>query len=307
MNSEGLGPILADLPVLVELGRAGSVSGAAEALGMPQPTASRTLARLADRVGVELVARSGRGVVLTEAGRELARVGSGALGSVADALASLRREAVDGSAQLTIAYQAALGESFLPLALTRYRARHSAVTFRLVHTDRAGCLALVDGGDADVALVADTRPGPGRHVTALYREPLYLVVSRAHPLTRIGRAVRPEDVPRDELLFLGSAFGLYGSIRRILGEVATEQPFEADDYRVLRGLVAAGAGIAILPSTAAPEDDDAVELPIDHPAANRLITAVTSDAEDPRRDDVVAALRSTARYRWRLAPASPVA
>lgn len=49
------------LPLLVAVAQTGSVTAAAAELGIPQPTASRSLARLSALVGTPLVRREGRG------------------------------------------------------------------------------------------------------------------------------------------------------------------------------------------------------------------------------------------------------
>lgn len=304
---DGVSDLLGDLPVLVALAEVGSVTGAADELGMPQPSASRALARLGRRVGVPLTTRQGRTVELTEAGRQLARAGSEALESISEALAAVRRAELPGEAHITIAYQAALGEGFLPRALTRYRTRNPRVRFRLLHGLKMQCLEQVASGEADIALVADVSPSPGTRTVDLYREPLYLVASRQHRLAQLGRAVGPDEIPVDELMMMGYGFGLYDSILRILGpgRITDLPSFEVDDYRVLRGLVAAGAGVTILPSTAATSDEQTMEVPIAHPAAMRTITAVMVGT-DARCLDVIEGLRATAAFRWRAAPAWPV-
>ena len=61
------------LLVFREVGRAGSLAGAARALGWTQPAVSQHVRRLEADSGTPLVVRAGRGVALTEAGRALMR------------------------------------------------------------------------------------------------------------------------------------------------------------------------------------------------------------------------------------------
>ena len=78
--------------LLVEIGRRGSLSAAAEAIGIGQPTASQHLRRLEAAAGQRLVERSGRGSRLTEAGEILAARAAQALamlGSAEEELAAL--------------------------------------------------------------------------------------------------------------------------------------------------------------------------------------------------------------------------
>src|SRR5437016_14288076 len=81
--------------LLVEIEREGSVSGAAAAIGIGQPSASQHLRLLEAAAGQRLVERSGRGSQLTEAGQVLAARAAQALSSLTaadeelDALAGL--------------------------------------------------------------------------------------------------------------------------------------------------------------------------------------------------------------------------
>jgi LysR family transcriptional activator of dmlA len=63
-------PDLNDIRVFVMIGEAGTLTAAAKELGVPASTVSRALTRLEKRLGLLLVQRSSRGLLLTDAGRE---------------------------------------------------------------------------------------------------------------------------------------------------------------------------------------------------------------------------------------------
>lgn len=301
MNGRELRKLLGDLQVLVELSRLGTVTAAADELGIPQPSASRALGRLAARTGVVLTTRKGRALTLTDAGRQLAQASTDAIALIEDGLASARHSVLLENALVTIAYQTLLGESYLPRAIARYRARHPSVRFRLLHGARATCIDLVRAGQADLAVVADPPEDEVElRTTLLFSEPLSAVVARTHPLAGLDRPIRPEDLSQHDLIILGHGFGLHDSIRRILGtdELPT-YTFEVDDYRMARSLAAAGAGVTILPPTAPGAQDDIAELPIEHPQARRTIGALTPKDSHPIGLDFLDALRAAAvRYHW---------
>lgn len=291
--------LLGDLHVLVELARTGTVTAAADQLGIPQPTASRALLRLRELVGVDLVKRDGRKLVLTDAGRALARSSGEALEEIQGAIVDVRRQEVAPDAVVTIAYQTLLGESFLPRAIARFRGRHRGVRFRLTHGARARCIQLVLAGEYELAVVADPPDVPDLQRVTLFTEPILAVVSPRHPLAELGRAVTPAEIASHDLIILGRGYGLYDSIRRILGSAHTPgHAFEVDDYRIARGLASEGAGVTILPPSAAIADDDVVELEIDHPAASRTIAVLTANDPDPTIEAMMDALHATARFRW---------
>ncbi|MFT6821815.1 MAG: DNA-binding transcriptional LysR family regulator, partial [Myxococcota bacterium] len=85
---------LPDLDVLVAVLDAGSLTGAAEHLGVPRATLSRKLARLEEQVGAVLIHRTTRRLTATEAGNELYRHARPIVDAVRAATASVR--ALDG-------------------------------------------------------------------------------------------------------------------------------------------------------------------------------------------------------------------
>ncbi|MCA9572229.1 MAG: LysR family transcriptional regulator, partial [Myxococcales bacterium] len=84
-------PETSELAAFVAVVDAGSVSGAADELGLPRATVSRRLARLEERLGVRLLRRTTRRTALTDAGTELYGHARTALAAVGEGWAALRR------------------------------------------------------------------------------------------------------------------------------------------------------------------------------------------------------------------------
>jgi molybdate transport repressor ModE-like protein len=116
------------LRLLVEIGRRGSVSAAARAIGIGQPTASQHLRLLETAAGRRLVERDGRGSRLTEAGRMLATRAGDALSALETADEELR--ALDGLLAGTIHLGAstAPGAYLLPDVLGCFRREYPGVS-----------------------------------------------------------------------------------------------------------------------------------------------------------------------------------
>jgi molybdate transport repressor ModE-like protein len=115
------------LRLLVEIDRRGSVSAAARAIGIGQPTASQHLRLLETAAGRRLVERDGRGSRLTEAGRVLAARAGDALSALETAEEELR--ALDGLLAGTIHLGAstAPGAYLLPDVLGCFRREYPGV------------------------------------------------------------------------------------------------------------------------------------------------------------------------------------
>ena len=228
-----------------------NVTRTAEKLGLAQPTVSDRLHALEKEMRIRLLRRKGRGVELTPAG-------VAALPALKRARAALdaSRDAARGAAtgvrgRLRLATTVTAGACFAAPAVAAFQAAHPDVEIRVrsVHTDDA-LGALLDD-DADLAITS----GPLLHarIERLHRarHPLVLVAAAGHPLAR--RRTVTTDALRATTLYL-SAFG--PAYRRFLADLEGSGPTparwtEASPVELVKGLVAAGAGVAVIPEVAA--------------------------------------------------------
>src|SRR6266550_3569934 len=107
--------------LLVEIERQGSLSAAAAAIGIGQPSASQHLRLLETAAGQRLVERSSRGSTLTEAGRALAARAAQALASLEAAREELAALAGIQTGTIRLGASTAPGAYLLPDALGCFR------------------------------------------------------------------------------------------------------------------------------------------------------------------------------------------
>ena len=135
--------------ILQVVGEEGSLSRAAARLGSSQPTVGRQIAEMEAALGVALLVRSPRGVVLTEAGRSAAASAS----RMAEEVTRLRRVlahpdlAVGGAVRVGASEM--VGCYVLPPILAELRRRHPRLSVDLVLDDRPSDVLT---GDVDVAV-----------------------------------------------------------------------------------------------------------------------------------------------------------
>lgn len=175
---------LRQLQYLVAVAEEGSVRRAARRLYMAQPPLSQALLRLERDLGVELFTRTSRGVILTDAGRELVGRARDILHQVEDARSAVQATAPDDSATLRIGAVAgplSAGELTRPI-LEAFRALHPDVTVRLRDTSFADQVDLVASGVIDVALVRCPVVHDDVDVIPIAAEPRALFVRSTHEL-----------------------------------------------------------------------------------------------------------------------------
>ncbi|MEU4509708.1 LysR substrate-binding domain-containing protein [Nonomuraea wenchangensis] len=273
------------LALLAAVGETGHVTRAAEQLGIPQPTASRRLAALSDLVGAPLLLPSGRGIRLTRAGRTLAAASGRALGALATAAREVREEIDPASGRVVLGFLHLLGRTLVPSLIRRFRERNPGVRFSLAQGSRQDMLRALREGDIDLVFVAPMPVGdPDLAGRPLADQELVLAVPPGHRLA--GRArVRAAELEGEELVTLEHGYGLR-QITDDLCAAAGFEPriaFEGQESETVRGLVAAGLGVAVLPRTdpgpglAVPSRTDpapavagVVEVPLSPPLARTI-------------------------------------
>ncbi|MEI9850863.1 MAG: LysR family transcriptional regulator [Sphingomonas sp.] len=174
-------PPLAAVRVFEAAARLGNFTRAAEELGMTQAAVSYQVKLLEERLGAPLFARSGRGIVLTEAGRRIAPQVTAALDTLGEAFASVRAES---EGVLAISAPATFATNWLAQRIGGFQLEHPALAVRLSSQD-----ALIEfgAGETDAAIRGAWQPWPGLVSHFLMRVPYAPLASpgflaAAHPL-----------------------------------------------------------------------------------------------------------------------------
>jgi DNA-binding transcriptional LysR family regulator len=116
--------------------REGSLSGAARALGVAQPTVGRHIAELEAALGLPLFTRSPRGLVPTEPARELVPHAEVMAAAAEALLRAASGEASEARGTVRITASDIIGAEVLPPILAAFRERHPAIAIELVLSNR---------------------------------------------------------------------------------------------------------------------------------------------------------------------------
>src|SRR3954449_7974784 len=159
----------------------GSFSAAAETLHMAQPSLSEQVRKLEAELGVDLFARVGRGLKLTEAGRALRPHAERVLAEVEAARASVVeiRELRGGTAALGTFGGARY--YFAVDLVDDFHRRHPSVRIRLVGQNSAEVVELINAGELEAGVVALPIDDRGLEVRPVLRDELvYVSADPAH-------------------------------------------------------------------------------------------------------------------------------
>ncbi|MFD4637760.1 LysR family transcriptional regulator [Lentzea sp. NPDC058436] len=233
---------LVHLEVLAAVARHGSVTEAAKELHYSQPSVSHHLARLEAATGVKLVQRAGRGIRLTPEGRLLAHRAAEIVGRVGAATTELAAHAGLRAGRVRLAANASTAATIVPKAVVALASDHPGLELSLVERHPVEALEMLRHGEVEIAVVfrhADTPAEEGFRFVHLGDDPIHLISRRpddslAHH--RDSAWIGGCDACREELETVCRSEGF-----------APRVSSHSDDMVVVQALVAAGAGVAILP------------------------------------------------------------
>ncbi len=288
--------------VLQEVLERGSFSAAAESLHLSQSAVSQQVAVLEREVGVPLLERTSDGPKLTTAGETLMTHGDAVMCRLEEAERELAQIAGLEGGRLRLASFPTASATLMTSALSLFRQRFPNVELQFSEDEPEDSFPGLKRGNFDLAVVFDYPAFPldfSRDVEAemIYEEPMWVALPPGHPLAA-AKSVRIADLADEDWL----CGALPSSCREQvlgLGRDAGFEPrisFQSEDYEVIKGFVAAGLGVTILPELAG--GHPGIELrPVRGEKPVRRVWAVTRESESrsPAAEEMLGILREVCR------------
>ncbi|MYR02630.1 LysR family transcriptional regulator [Streptomyces sp. SID6139] len=291
------------LRTLDALPRHGSVSAAADALHVTTSAVSQQLGKLEREIDQQLLAKNGRGVRLTDAGRLLSEHAARILSQVELAESDLEahRGQVVGELRLSAFPTAARG--LFPVALRALRAEHPGLRVRSSELEPEQGIAAVVRGDLDLAVVLDwyNKPMPvpdGLVKAPLLDDPAEVAVPAGHRLAD-REEVDLAEFAEDEWITWGEGEFCHEWLMFTLRSKGVEPivGHRAGETHTQLQLVSAGLGVCIAPLLGRhPVPDGVVLVPLTQRVRRHVYVIWRADAD--RRPSIraaVEALRTAAR------------
>ena len=286
---------LKDLRYLVALADQRHFGRAAARCFVSQPTLSAQLKKLEQSLGVQLIERAPNRVALTEAGEQIVARARRIIEASEElvALAAQGRDPLAG--KLRVALLPTIGPYLLPHVMRALRKKLPRLELRLYEYQTAPMLERLREGELDLGIVALPVELAGLEARELYREAFTVALPERHRLAERD-AVRAADLKGETLLLLEEGHCLRDQALEVCAGtgVSQREDFRATSLETLRQMVAAGAGVTLLPELAsrgAYGNARGIELrPFVRPAPVRHIGAVWRKTT-PRRAAIDAVAR----------------
>ncbi|MGD1885112.1 MAG: LysR family transcriptional regulator [Paracoccaceae bacterium] len=246
-----------EIKTAYQVARMGTVSGAAEILGVHHATVIRHIDALEGRLGVKLFQRHARGYTPTEAGDDLFRVAQATDDQFSQLVGRIKGQGDSVSGELVITSLISLAPRMTP-ALAEFQAEHPDVIVRYLTGDR---LFRLEYGEAHVAIRAGNAPDqPDNVVQPFVRQSMGLFASRVY-VERHGAPKTEKDLTQHR--FVGhDAEDSRAPFNRWLSEKVPREAvtFRGTDVRMMEYAVFAGAGIGFMPILEARQNPELVEI-----------------------------------------------
>lgn len=279
----------------------GSVVAAAAAMGFTPSAVSQQIKRLERQAGVPLLERVGRGVVLTQQGRQLVERGTSLLDDLEQIEADLHRQSgtVTGIVRL-VAFATAVRGLLAP-ALPALLDAHPDLRVRLLERDPWEAVDLVATGQSDIGIVhswGDVPLSVPDHVLRIHvtDDVADVLVPASHRLARRSR-VRPRDLIGEQWIATPEGTICREWLMRMHDGTGglPDIVHRSTEFETHIALVAAGLSIALVPRLgrgALPEG--VVALEVRDPEPRREVSVVTrrTMSGSPAVEAVVEAVRA---------------
>jgi DNA-binding transcriptional LysR family regulator len=278
--------LLVHIEGFLEVARFGSVSRAAEALYVTQPTLTARLHALERELGERLFVRGRQGMRLTDAGRAFLPYAERAVRALRDGRRAIDEVGTATAGQLLLAAAPAVSTYILPAVLESFVATHPRVevVVRTGHSEDVLQMVLRD----EVQLgVGRALQHPEIELEPFHEEELVLVVAPDHPFSREG-SVGIADVGTEQLILFDRTSSYYEITQAafLAAGVALRGMMELDNIEAAKKMVERGLGVALLPRTAITREVAAgalcrVELRDAAPIRRQIVAMRRRDAGRP--------------------------
>ncbi|HEX7058012.1 MAG TPA: LysR family transcriptional regulator [Bacilli bacterium] len=240
------------LQYFVKVAKMQHVTQASEELHVAQSAVSRQIHQLEEELGVSLFVQKGRNLHLTPAGKLF-------LARVEQLLTDLEKAVMEVNdfldpelGEIRIGFPHSLGLNLVPLIVADFKKLHPNVKFRFRQGKFYSLIDDVINGEIDLALIS---PCPLNHDRiagdVLLTEEMFAILPPNHPLAAC-ESIRLAELKDDSFILFSKGY----SLRPLVWDACLQSgftpklAFEGEETDTIRGLVAAGMGVSVLPESA---------------------------------------------------------
>jgi LysR family hydrogen peroxide-inducible transcriptional activator len=267
------------LQYFVKLAELKHFSKAASACFVSQPTLSTQIRKLEEELGVSLVERAPRKIMLTPIGEDIAHRARHILRDIEHVKDAARRSKDPETGTIKLGIFPTLAPYLLPHVIPVIRKKYPELRMQLAEEKTEVILNMLDQGRLDAGLLALPVEEHGMEVKVLFEEPFVTAMPSSHPLSD-KQSISLQDLEGEELLLLEEGHCLRQQALEVCALAGAHErvDFHATSMETLRQMVAANAGVTLMPVLSVkppiPLTDNITLRPFKAPAPSRTIALV---------------------------------
>jgi LysR family hydrogen peroxide-inducible transcriptional activator len=263
-----------DLKYLVAIADHGHFGKAAIACFVSQPALSMQIKKLEDDLGVKLIERNSKKVLLTDTGLLIAEQARRILDQVQEVRETAMAAKNVFSGELRIGIFPTLSPYLLPLIVPKLSKRFHKLSFHLVEAQTSALLENLQEGKIHAAFLAAPITEPALKHNELFEEDFLLAIPVKHPLNS-KKTIKQGDLSGEKLLLLEEGHCLREQALSLCQAMQTAERhnFRATSLETLRHMITAGVGITLMPQLACDFESETISyLPFQNPKPSRKIS-----------------------------------
>lgn len=235
----------------IEVAKREHISEAALHLHVAQSAISRQIANLEQELGVQLFDRIGRNVKLTSVGRSFLLHAERAIAELDLGIEEIKTYLNPEKGMIRIGFPSSFATQLLPSVISAFRKQHPDVEFQLRQGNYQFLMDAVKNREINLSFIG---PLPTQDLelqsTELFTEPFSLLVPVQHRLAN-SSAVHLAELKQESFIVFPSDFILHKTVIQACQSVGFQPKITSigEDLDAIKGLVAAGLGITILPDS----------------------------------------------------------
>lgn len=229
----------------------GSFTKAANKIYVSQPTLSKSIKKLEEKLNVTLFERSTRHVLLTDAGQLVYAQANKIIGATNELTTLLDDLIHVPSGEIKIGIPPLIGTLFFPVIAEKYARVHPDVSLQLVEHGAKRIEFLVEDGQIDLGIVVLPVDRDAFNILPFINEEFMLFTSNAHRLAE-EKIVYLESLKHENFILFNREFSLHGLIIQQCEKEAGFYPniaYESSQWDLITELVIAQLGITLFPKS----------------------------------------------------------
>lgn len=270
---------LRQLRYFVEVAEREHISEAAEHLHVAQSAISRQIANLEEELGAPLFERIGRNVKLTPIGKIFLEHTISALKAIEFAAKQVEEYLDPAKGTIKIGFPTSLASYVLPTVISAFKKDYPDVSFHLRQGSYKYLIEAVKNRELNLAFLGPLPPKDELiNTTILFSENVHALLPADHPLAK-NEKINLVDLRNDNFVLFPEGYILH----KVAIDACKTAGFvpsitsEGEDMDAVKGLVAAGIGVTLLPESSLYDSTArfTVKVPVAMPVIRRTVGVIS--------------------------------